>query len=47
VEDRNQEAKVNRPPMPASGVGAIRVVGGRESLPHGKGWQLVGKSQVD
>ena len=47
VGDLSQDAKVNCPPMPASGVGAIIVVGGRESLPHGKGWQLVGKSKVD
>jgi hypothetical protein len=39
VGDLNQDVKVNRPPMPDSGVGAIIVVGGRESLLHGEGWQ--------
>ena len=47
VGDLSQDAKVNRPPMPASGVGAIVVVGGWESQLHGEGWQPVGKSNAD
>jgi hypothetical protein len=39
VGDLSQDVKVNRPPMPDSGVGAIIVVGGWESQPHGEGWQ--------
>jgi hypothetical protein len=47
VGDLSQDAKVNRPPMPASGVGAIIVVRGWESQPHGEGWQPVGKSNAE
>ena len=39
VGDLSQDVKVNRPPMPASGVGAIIVVRGWESQPQGEGWQ--------
>ncbi len=39
VGDLNQDVKVNRPPKPAPGVGAIIVVGGWESQPQGEGWQ--------
>jgi hypothetical protein len=39
VGDLNQDVKVNCPPMPDPGVGAIIVVGGWESQPHGEGWQ--------
>jgi hypothetical protein len=47
VGDLSQDVKVNRPPRPASGVGAIVVVGGWESQLHGEGWQPVGKSNAD
>ena len=39
VGDLSQDVKVNRPPMPDSGVGAIIVVGGWENQPQGEGWQ--------
>jgi hypothetical protein len=37
----SQDAKVNRPPMPHSGVGGVIVVGGEESSLHGEGSQGV------
>ena len=43
VGDLSQDAKVNRPPMPASGVGAIVVVGDGENPLHGEGWQVDGR----
>jgi hypothetical protein len=47
VGELSQDAKANRPPRPDSGVGAIIVVGGWESQPHGEGWQLGGKSNAN
>jgi hypothetical protein len=42
-----QNDKVSSPPMTDKSVGAVIVVGGRESLPQGEGRQRVGSCKIN